>query len=77
MSQKKIDRRKKNKPPRKKSGIMLKAYCTNRECDRLDFHEVVKVGTRCACGYPLSWLGPKLKEKNKYAEPKKELDEKE
>jgi hypothetical protein len=73
MSRKTIDKRKKKKPGRKKVGIMLNAYCTNKECNRLDFHNVVKAGTLCACGYPLSWLGhggdPKKKK-----EPKTEVD---
>jgi hypothetical protein len=52
----------------RKPGIMLRAYCTNKECKILKFHEIVKAGTLCKCGYPLSWLGPAQKERNKYAD---------
>jgi len=73
MSRKTIDRRIKKKPGRRKVGVMLNAYCTNKECKILDVHKVVKAGTRCVCGYPLSWLGPAPKQKKK-KEPETEVD---
>ncbi|MCK5601140.1 hypothetical protein KAR91_04670 [Candidatus Pacearchaeota archaeon] len=53
---------------KKQRRAMLSAYCTNNECDELGFHRLVYAGSKCKCGYPLSWLGKKLEDRNKYSD---------